>query len=154
VRDLEALGGLRRIDGRIDGAGVTRPLDVDAVATVDQEVEVELARSPSRAPPTTGLSLKGLETAEQCEGGGLGIRGVGGDVQRNDRVPELGLVGDAPRRGRIQPRHAADRHAWQCVECRHRVAERPGCIPEVRAEPDIRADGPAAAHPGHLTIRA
>ena len=66
--------------------------------------------------------------------------GPAGDVERHDRVPELGLVDDADRLGHVQARHGADADRGQRPERADRRDERGLGIADVRAEADVRAD--------------
>ncbi len=71
------------------------------------------SRSSSRGPQrrrcsTTERALETLERGEQVEGAGRRVR-TGRDVERDDRVVEIGLVGDADRGRDVQPRDARGR---------------------------------------------
>jgi hypothetical protein len=123
------------------------------VASVDQQVQVEFARPPAAASAAPRPALDDLEPCKEVERPGIGIRVGRRHVDRHDGVAELRLVDDTPRRGGIQPRHAADGDAREVVEGGHGVGQRPGGIAEVGAETDVGTDRPSAAHRGHLTIR-
>ena len=121
MRDLQPLGGLRRIGLGVDGAGVQRPLDVDPVAAEDEEVQVELARFPAVPRLATRATLDRLELREQVERRPVWIAGRRGDVEGGGSVAELWLVRDAPRRRRVEARDPPDGYSRQRIEgCRRR----------------------------------
>ena len=136
MRDDE-VGRLRRVIR----AGLGRPLDGDPVATEQQQVEVELARPPAGALPAPERPLQLLERDEQRDGPGRRIR-AGRHVELDRRVPELGLVGHADGRRRVEPRHGAQPRARQGPQRMDAGRDRPGRVAEVRPEPDVRPRGP------------
>ena len=139
MRHLEQLRGLGGIELGVDGARRGRPLDGDPGSTEDQQVEVELARSPATAILPAELALETLERREEVEGAGRRIR-TGRRVECHDRVPELGLVDDADRLGRVQARHGTDAAGGQRRERANGRDERRLGIADVGAEADVRAD--------------
>ena len=86
---------------------VGRPLDRDPRPTEDEQVEVELARAPAPSLPAPEGALERLELGQERQRPGRRV-GSGRRVDRDDGVAELGLVGDADRRGRVQARHVAE----------------------------------------------
>ena len=153
MRDLEALCGLGRILVCVDRAGRGWPFDIDGMAPEDQQVEVELARSPAPTAAPTGATLEGLEPAEQLERRDGGFAATDPDVERDGSIPEFWLIGDAPRRGRVQPRDAGDVDPRDLVQRNDRARQRLRGIADVGTKTDVGADGPAGAHRRHLTIR-
>ena len=97
----------------VERASLRRPFDGEARPTEHQEVEIELARAPAlarRRRPNVALEI--LERDEEVGRAGRRV-GAGRDVERDDRVAEVGLVGDADRGGRVQARDAAETDAGQ-----------------------------------------
>ena len=72
----------------------------------DEQVEIELARSPALAilPPERPLEL--LQGEEQGKRPGSRVA-AGWSVERHHGIAELGLVDDADRLGRVKPRDIA-----------------------------------------------
>ena len=68
----------------------------DLVAAEDQQVQVDLARTPALALLTAHRLLDALEGGEQCECTRLRVR-AGRDVERDDCVQEVRLVDHADR---------------------------------------------------------
>ena len=139
MRHLEQLRGLGGIELGVDGTRRGRPLDGDPGSTEDQQVEVELARSPATAIAPAELALEALERREEVEGAGRRIR-TGRRVEGHDRVAELGLVDDADRLGGVQARHGTEADGGQRRERANRRDEGGLGIADVRAEADVRAD--------------
>ena len=81
MRDLEQPGGLRRIVRRVERAGLGRPLLADPLAAVDEQVDVQLARTPTPTGASTGLALQVLEGRQQVERG---------EARRRRRRPRCG----------------------------------------------------------------
>ncbi len=136
------VGGLRRIVR----PGFGRTLDLDPVPAEHEEVQVQLARPPPLAVATPERRLEPLERDEEGEGAGRRVRAAW-NVDRDDGVAELGLVGDADRlRGiepgnRPQPCPGQGRQSMDAGrECRRRVAE-------VRPQPDVGPDRPGQRPP-------
>lgn len=117
------------------------------MSTEDQEVEVELARSPATAASTTRGSLEGLEAAEQRKGRFRRVVGPTHDVEANGAVAELRLVRDPPGRRGVQAGDAADRSARERIQRDDCLSERPRGVAEVRPEADVGADPSRLAHP-------
>ena len=92
---------------------------------------------PRRRRPARRSSF--LSSAEQRERAGRRIR-AGRHVHRHDRVLEVGLVGDAPRCGDVEGRHAAHPHARQAGERIDRPGQRRRGVAHVRAQADVGAD--------------
>ena len=123
MRHFEELRGLRRVDVGVERASLGRPFDGQARPTEDQQVESS-SRGPQRSPrrrPNARSSV--LERGQQRERPGRRVR-AGRDVEGDDGVPEVGLVRDADRAGRVQPRDAAEPDAGQRRQRRDRAAER------------------------------
>ena len=122
-----------------------RPLDREPVAAEDQEVEVELARPPALPLAPAELALEVLQRDEQVHGAGRGVR-ARRDVERDDGVQEVGLVGDTDGRRAVEARDAAEASAGQGAKRRHGVGQRPARVADVRPEPDVRPNAPAHRH--------
>jgi hypothetical protein len=132
MRDDE-VGRLRRVVGsRRDGT-----LDGDPMAAEYQQVEVELAGTPALALAPPERPFQTLQPEQQRDRPGLGIW-AGGDVQRDDRVPELGLVRDADGLRRVEARHAPEARAGHRREGVDAGGDRPLGVAEIRPEPDVR----------------
>lgn len=144
--DLEPLRGLHRVDPGIPGPRGRRPFDVDAVAPVDEQVEVDLTRSPALAGSTAAPALQGLERPQQRQGSRLRVARIALDVDRDSRVPELGLVGLAPGRGRVEARHGLDGDSWKGIQGGDRTGDGRIGVAEVRPETDVGADRRPRAH--------
>ena len=71
MRDLEPFRGFGRVGGRIDRPRACRPIDIDAMAAVQQQVEVELARAPSGPCLAATAALDRLERREEVQGVGF-----------------------------------------------------------------------------------
>ena len=115
-------------------AGVGRSLDGEAGATVDEQVEVDLARPPAPARLTTERSLHGLELREQFQGPARGVRG-GRNVQGDDGV--RGTRAGPCRRLvlSVKARDAAESCAGECRERVDRLGQRGLGVAEVRPRP-------------------
>ncbi len=87
--------------GRVTRPRLQRALDIDLVTTEDEEVEVQLARTPMPAVATSECPLELLERDEERERAGRGIRPAR-DVERGCGVAELGLVGHPDRFRRVE----------------------------------------------------
>ena len=111
-----------------------RPLHVDPVSPEDQQVQVHLARPPSLPLLPPERPLQPLERDEQRRGAGRRVR-PRRHVQRDDRVAELRLVGDAHRLRGVEPRHAPQPGAR---------AGPPGRAPRRPASPPGRPRSPRA----------
>ena len=141
MRDDE-IGGLRRVPR----PGGERAIDVDPVATEDEHVEVELARPPALAITSPEGPLELFERHEQGDraGGRVGSRR---HIERGNRVAELGLVDDADRLGRVEPRDAAQSRPGQRGQGAHAGGNRRGRFAEVGPEPDVRPNAPGQGGP-------
>lgn len=146
----EALGGRRvghdeqllgrpRVGFRVDRAGVRWAFDRKARTPEDEQIEVELARTPARPTATPERTLELLELRKQRHGSGGGV-GAGWDVQGDDRIAEHGLVDDPHGFGRVQPRDATEAHAQQTGERPDRRCQGGAGIADVRPQPDVGAD--------------
>jgi hypothetical protein len=71
------------------------------VATEHEEVEVQLAGTPTLPIATPECPLQSFESDEQCQRTRSGIRAER-DVDRDDRVAELWLIHDADRLSGVQ----------------------------------------------------
>ena len=114
------------------------------------------SRGPQRPRPRRpARRSSSLELGEQRDRAGRRIRS-GRNVHGHDRVVEVGLVGDAPRRGDVERRHAAHAHTRQAGEGIDRPCQRRRGVADVRAQADVGTDATgrgAVAHRPHLTIR-
>ena len=135
MRDRQRQRRLRRVVA----AALGRPLDVDPVAAEDEQVEVDLARSPALPRLAAECPLEALERDEQRERAILG-HPAARHVERGDGVPELGLVDDADRLGGVQARHAAEPGARERRERMDRGRQRPVGVADVRPQADVRPD--------------
>ena len=151
--DLEPLRRLRLIEVRVDRARIRRPVDIDALTAVDQQVEVDLARPPAGAGLAAFDPFDPLQIGQQGERIGRGVGRAAPDVERGNRIPELRLVGEPPWGGRVETRHGSNAGTRQIVEGGDGVGQAAGGVAQVRAETDVGTDDPAAAHRAHLTIR-
>jgi hypothetical protein len=143
------MGDLHPLDirpGWILASHGLRPLDPHLVLTEDQEVEVELPGPPASALMAAERPLEALERDEQREGAVLG-GGSTGHLERDHRVVEVGLLGDAHRSRSIQARDADEARAREIGERACRARKRGGRIAQVGAEPDERTDTPHARPP-------
>ena len=141
---LEQLRCLRRVAFGVDRARLRGSLDGDAPAPEDQQVEVELARTPALTLLPPERALEPLERGQERDRAGFGVA-AGGDVQGDDGVPEFGLVGDADRLGRVEPRDAAQADPGDRRERPDRVGQRRLGVADVRPKADIRTD-PSFGH--------
>ena len=113
--------------------------------------KISRSRSSSRGPHRSrgvrpNRRSRPLRTDEQVRRAGRRVR-TGWDVERDDGIQEVGLVGDADRDGRIEARHATKSDAGGSREGRDRAVERGLGVADVRAETDVGAD-PVNGH-GH-----
>ena len=113
------------------------PLDADSMAAEDEQVEVDLARSPALALFAADRLLQPLERREQGQRAGLWV-GPCRHVERDHRVQEIGLIGHADRLGAIQARGAAQSDAGQRRQGAQRVAQVGARVADVRPETDVR----------------
>ena len=112
MRDLEQPCRLRRIRLRLDRAGLGRAVDREPGATEDEQVEVELARTPAPPAAAPEVALEALQRREERRRARRRIRACR-NVERDDRVAEVGLIGDADRGGDVQPGDAPKPHAGE-----------------------------------------
>ena len=110
-------------------------------AAEDQQVEVELARSPAAAGLTPERALDRLQPDQQDGGPDLRLWS-GRHVKGRDGIAELGLVGDPDWIRRVQPRDGDQARVGQGGQGMDRGTQCSGRIAEVGAEADIRPDGP------------
>jgi hypothetical protein len=115
-----------------------RSLHGDLVAPEDQQIEVELPRTPTLALLPPERPLDALQRDEQGEGPCRRIR-ARRHVERGDGVPELGLVRNTDRGGGIEARDAAEPGPRQRGEGVDACRDRLRGIPEVRAQADVRS---------------
>jgi hypothetical protein len=145
MRHLQKARGGPGIDLGRERCALGRSLDGEAVAAEEQEIEVQLARAPAPALTATELAFEPLERDEQVRGPRSRV-GAGWDVEHDDRVQEVGLVGDADRLRSIQARDASEASARQVAQGVYRLGERRACVADVRTEPDIRPNRAAHCH--------
>ena len=132
--------------GRIGRTCFRRSLDVDPVATEHEEVEIQLAGTPTLpiAPPER--PLQSLEAYEQRQRASSGIR-TERDVDRDDGVAELWLVDDANRLCRIERRDAPQARARQRRQGVNAGGHGRSRIAEIRPKPDVRPHSPGQGRP-------
>lgn len=160
MRHLEEPFGGARIERARGRAAVRRPLDREAVAPEQEQVEVELAGPPAPAPATPGLPFEGLQRDEEVGGAGGGM-GAGRDVERDHRVEEVRLVRHADRGRAVQARHPAEASAGKRAEVGDRPGQRRARVADVRSQPDVRPNPsqvvlPAVCESGrvpHVAVR-
>ncbi len=109
---LEQLYRPVRVGVRIERAAGRRATDRQARPAEDEQIEIELARAPAPALAPPEGALEPLEGDEQRRRSG-GRIGAGRDVECDDRVPELGLIGYPDRRRRVEARDAGEPGARQ-----------------------------------------
>ena len=133
VRDGEPLrrGGPVRVGAAPGG----RTLRVDRVMAEHEQVQVERPRPPARTVAPPERALEPLERDEQREPFDSRI-GAARDVQGHDGVAELGLVGHADRRRRVEPRDTDEPRPGQRREGVDRRGNRVGRIGDARPVPD------------------
>ena len=144
MRHLEELRRLRGIDAGVEGSPFGRPLDREAGAAEDEQVEVELARTPTAARRPAESTLELLERGQQLGGPGRRVN-IRRDVDRRDRVVEVGLVRHSDRGGRVETRHAGEADARQVREGHDGARQGRWRVADVPAEADVGAD-PAIGH--------
>ena len=147
VRDFEQPCRGPRILGGGHRTTRGRPIDRQPMPAEDQEVEVELARSPATADLPAERALHGLQGDQERHGRGRRIR-PGRDIQGDDRVAELRLVADADRLGRVQPGHAAQACPRERGQGVHGGSQRRLGVADVRPETDVCPRPLPARHPG------
>lgn len=116
-----------------------------------EDVEVDLARSPSCAPLTPERTLDVLEVHEELEGRRFWFIRAGRRVEGDHRVSEVGLVRDTHRPRRVQAGHAAKADVGKIRHGAHSRGQRSVGVAEVRPEADVGADGPGQ-RPSLLSI--
>ena len=146
MRDLEQPCRLRRIRPRLDRAGLGRAVDRELGAAEDEQVEVELPWTP--APPVAApeVALEALQRREERRRSRRRI-GAGRNVECDDRVAKVGLIGDADRGGDVQPGDAPEPHAGERGERTDRLGQRLLGVAHVRTEADVGSDGVRAHEP-------
>jgi len=137
--DAQELRGLDRVGLSVHRAGRLGPLETDLRSPEDQQVEIELARTPAASTTPAEHALEPLERGQQIEGAELGV-GPAGHVEGRDCVPELGLIGHADGCRRVQARHPSHVSTLQGGKGVHGLGERPLRIADVRPEADVRPD--------------
>ena len=94
MRHLEEPIGLAAIQSGVDRTAGRRAIEREPMTPEQEQVEIDLARAPARARATAELAFDALEGDQQIRRGDVwGSRGR--DVQGDDCIAELGLVGDA-----------------------------------------------------------
>ena len=111
-----------------------------ACPTEDEDVEVELARAPAPTLPPAELALEVLQRREQLERSRSSGPRPAGDVEGDDRVVEIGLVGDADRWRDVEPRDAPRRAPRERRERGDRLGQGRRGVADVRPETDVGAD--------------
>jgi hypothetical protein len=127
-------------------AGFRRSLDVDPMSAEDEQVEVQLARTPALALAPPERALQPLERDEQGQRAGRGI-GPARDVDRDGRVAELRLVDPTDGCRRVEPRDAAEPGTRQGGEGPDPRGDRLGRVADVRSEPDVSPNSPGQCPP-------
>jgi hypothetical protein len=89
------------------------PCDADLVTPKDEQVEIELARRPAPSVAAAEGPLDAFEGGQQPQGSRGGVR-AGGEVEGDDSVPELRLVGHPDGRRGIEARHAPQACPGEC----------------------------------------
>jgi len=110
------------------------------MASEDEQVEIELARSPPAAIAPAERSLDPLERHEERQRPGRRVR-AGGHVERDDRVPEGGLVDGADRHRVVQARDAAHARSRQGTQRMHARRQRCRGVADVGSQADVGSDG-------------
>jgi hypothetical protein len=127
--------------GRVVRLDAGRALDRQPGAAEHEQVEVELARAPAAACAAPERPLEALQRGQQCRRAGL-WRGARRDVERDDGIVEVRLVGDADRPRNVEARNATQPRPGQRGERANRRAERRARVADVAAEADVRPDPP------------
>jgi hypothetical protein len=147
--NLQESGGGSGIEVGGQRQALGRALDAQPRAAEEQQVEVDLARTPApplAAPEVPFESLQPDEEVRRARRWRFPRR----RVERHGRVQEIGLVDDADWLRQVQPRDAAEPHAREGRQGDHRVRKRPPRIAHIRPQPDVR---PNSRH-DHLLTRA
>jgi hypothetical protein len=145
MRDLEESRRGGRIHcGRPRGA-LGWSLDGQPMAAEEQEVEVELARTPALPRLAAELAFDALERDKQVDRARRRVR-AGGDVECDDRIVEIGLVRHSHRRRAVQAGDAAEAGAGHVGEGRDGLGQGPAGVTNVRPEPDVRPNPPSHRH--------
>ena len=144
--DHQQLRGGIGIEFGVEGASVGRAFELEPRPAIDKQVEIELARAPTSSAASSEVALETFQRREQREGARRGIGdGRHGQVQRDHRIAEFGLVGHAHGIRGIQAGNAADPGALELAEGAHRGGKRRPRVADVCPQADIRAD----SMPGH-----
>ena len=146
MRDVEQPRRLRRIGRGLDRAGLGRSIDRKPGSAEDEQVEVELARTPAPPTPAPKTALEHLQRREELGRTDLRVR-AGRNVERHDRVAKIGLIGDADRGSRVQEGDAPKPYAGEPCERLNRLGQRSLGVTDVRPEPDVGSDSPRAHEP-------
>lgn len=115
------------------------------MAAEEQQVQVELARTPVLALAAAELALEVLERHQEI-GRARGGIGPAGHVEGDDGVQEVGLIDHADGPGSIEARDATEASAGQGAERRHGICQRPARVADVRPKPDVRPNASAHDH--------
>jgi hypothetical protein len=132
--------------GGILRAGFGRPLDCDPVATEDEQVEIELTRSPALAIAAPERPLELLQGHEEGERPDRRI-GTARDIEGDNGIAELGLVHDADGVGRVEPGDASKLDARHGRQGGNTRGDRRRRIAEVGPEPDVRPNASRQCRP-------
>jgi hypothetical protein len=144
--DLEQPCRLRGIGLGVDRAGLGRAIDRELGAAEEEQVQVELARTPAPPAAAAEAALEALHRREETRRARRRVR-AGRHVERRNRVAEFRLIGDPDRRGGVQPGDAPEPHAGKRGERADRLGQRSFGVADVRTEPDVGPDGPRAHEP-------
>ena len=114
------------------------PLDVDAVAAEQKQVEIQFARSPALPLLAPECLFQPLERGEQSQRTGLGI-GTCRDIERDHGVQKVRLRDPTHRARSVEPGNSADVGTRQSIKGTNGALERGARVAHVRAEPDVGA---------------
>jgi hypothetical protein len=137
VRDLEPLDAVALAARAAARLGSLEP---EPVLAEEDQVEVELPRPPA---PAVAPSERPLEPLERDEEGQrpFGRGGPGGHLERHDRIVEVALLEHAHGPRPVETGDLPDADTRERRERAHGERERPSCVAQVGAHPDVRALG-------------
>ncbi len=136
MRDLEEAGSGARIELRGERRPLWGPFDGESVPAEEQQIEVQLAGTPAPARSSAEIALEALERHQQVRRASRRIW-TAGDIQRHDRIQEVGLIHDADRLRPVEARDASQMRAGQIPERSDGVRQRRARVTDVGAEPDV-----------------
>ena len=136
MRDLEEAASSARIELRGERRARWGPFDGESVPAEEQEVEVQLARTPAPTHSSAELALEALQRHQQVRRAGGRIR-TAGEIERGNRIQEVGLIHDADRLRPVEARDASQMRAGQVPERLDGVRQRRARVTDVGAEPDV-----------------